>query len=151
MPYIKDVTEIKNKEENGEAPDQLNNKNSFHQLANNCKENGKDGRIHKYTNYSSPGDQRVDQSRQTQPSVSSPEKGVHQGGTDLTQHQSYSEKDIPGDKDMKALSPSNRLLERNAIRNAAGTITTPDKTLPNTSCSKLTSVRRPNQVTSGWI
>ena len=154
ISYIKDMTGNKSKEENGGVLDQFNksnNKYSFQELANNIEENGKDGRIQKYTNYSSPSNQQADQSRKTMSSVSSPGKDVNQGETDLTHHNSHSEKNFPEDKDCKALSPIHRLLERNAIRNAAGALTTPDKTLPNTSCSKLTSVRRPNQVTSGWI
>ena len=146
------MTEIKNKEENGGLDRLETGNNKFNsQITNNMEENGNDGKIYKYTNYSSPCEQRADRSRQTDPTVSSPGKGVHQGGTDLTHHQSHTEKDLPGDKEMAALSPIHRLLERNAIRNAAGTISAPDETPPNAPCSKLTSVRRPNQVTSGWI
>ena len=146
------MADIKNKEENG-GHDTSNKKFSF-PLENNYDEETQEGRIYKYTNYSqtpnSPSDHGGDQCRQNQPAVSSPGKGVHQAGTDLAHDQSSPgmDKSLSGDSEMAALSPIHRLLERNALR-SAGAVTPPDETAA--TCSKLTSVRRPNQVTSGWI
>ena len=83
---------------------------------------------------------------------SSPGKGVHPAGTDIACDKSSPGKDQnpSGESEMAALSPIHRLLERNAIRSSVSA-SAPAEAATNASCSKLTSVRRPNQVTSGWI
>ena len=149
MSHLKEAAGMKNKEKNG-GLDQ-SNKRSHCQLANNCEEDKRDGKIHKYSNYSH-SDLGNDVCRQNQTMASSPGKGVHPAGTDIACDKSSPGKDQnpSGESEMAALSPIHRLLERNAIRSSVSA-SAPAEAATNASCSKLTSVRRPNQVTSGWI
>ena len=80
MSYMKEAAGMKNKEENGGLD--TSNKRSHGHLANNCDEDKRDGKIHKYSNYSH-SDHGGDVCRQNQTMDSSPEKGVHPAGTDL--------------------------------------------------------------------
>lgn len=49
MSYMKEATGRKNKEENGGL--ETSNKRSDCHLSNNCEEDKRDGKIHKYSNY----------------------------------------------------------------------------------------------------
>ena len=152
--YMKESAETGKKE--GRAVELATDKTSNFQQENNCKEDQPDETIHKYTYKSQAhnplSDQDSSKCRQNQAMVSSPEKGVHQPKTDTTCDQSCLGKEptLSGDSEMAALSPIHRLLERNAVR-PAGPGSNSEETMASVPCSKLTSVRRPNQVTSGWI
>ena len=150
MSYMKEAAGMKNKEENGGLD--TSNKISHGHLANNCDEEKRDGKIHKYSNYSH-SDHGGDVCRQNQTMGSSQGKGVHPPGTDLACDKSSPVKDQnpSGESEMAALYPIHRkILERNAIRSSVSASAPADAVI-NASCQKLTSVRRPNQVTSGWI
>ena len=146
---MKEAAGMKNKEENG-GLDPSNNRSHRH-LANNNEEDNWDGKIHKYWNYSH-SDHSGDVFRQNQTMHISPEKGVHSAGTDLAcdKYSLGKDKNPSGESEMAALCPIHRLLERNAIRSSVSA-SAPAEATTNTSCSKLTLVRRPNQVTSGLI
>ena len=149
MSYMKEAAGMKNKEENG-GLDPSNNRSHCH-LANNCDEDKRDGKIHKYSNYSH-SDHGGDVCRQNQTMGNSPGIGVHPAGTDLACDKSSPGKDQnpSGECEMAVLSPIYRLLEKNVIRSSVSA-SAPAEATPNASCSKFTSVGRPNQVTSGWI
>ena len=149
MSYMKEAAGMKNKEENG-GLDPSNNRSHCH-LANNYEEDNRDGKIHKYWNYLN-SDHSGDACRQNQTMDSSPEKGVHPAGTDLACDKYSLGKDMnpSGESEMAVLCPIHRLLEINAIRSSVSA-SGPAEAATNASCSKLTLVRRPNQVTSGLI